>query len=454
MDVPKLKICRVNDLDSAKMLVWQGVEFIGMHIITTSELYQINNYKTINRFLQNNLDFQGSVLVTRIKELDILKNIIDECNFKFIQLHVSILTTELILIREFCNRKSIKLILVFDPLQNNSFEKYYKYSDILIIDHIIGGTGNELIESSFHKYKLDKCLIAGGINNLNIKAKAMNLSPFGFDVQSYTETKDKLKDFEKVNFLMEIISPERFRIDISKETKILSLSLTDLEHNLFDSKILPIFSKFDCFHIDHATGTLNNNFIRNSLQIVEILNIKAKSKPYDLHLFAKLDDVITIIDDYLSINFRLHIAYIHVETIENDFETFLFKLNEECLSRRIKLGIAIQAGMIDISKLEHFIQLLHNFNISEISIVGLSINKSLTEHKRAVIPLAKELNRINILHDHFFSIALDRETTIEKAASISMYGINKIFAGKSILQNDNPERVISKFNKILGKYYE
>jgi phosphoribosylanthranilate isomerase/pentose-5-phosphate-3-epimerase len=450
----KLKICRVNDLDSSKMLVWQGVQFLGMHLISEKDISLVNTYKTINRKLQTCLNFYGSVLVTKIKELDIIKNIVTGCNFRFIQIHASISKLELISIKEFCGSEKIKLILVFDPLNNISFEEYYKYADIIIIDHIKGGTGEEVSETDFNMYNLDKCLIAGGVSNSNIKNKMVNLNPLGFDIQTYTETKEKQKNFENVNYLMEIISPEKYRINISAKTKIISLSLTDLDEKCFDSKILPLYSQVDSFHVDHSTGYFDKSFVRDSLHIINVINTKAKSKPYDLHIFAEKNEIIAIIDRYLASNFRLHIAYLQVENIDGDFENFLNMLKKECLLRRIKLGIALQAGIIRVSDVENLLKMLHRNSIVEISIVGLSFNKSLLEYRNVVLPFSEEVNRVNIQYDHFFSIALDRATTPEKMRVVRNCGINKIFSGLSILGNDDPQKVISQFNQIIGRKNE
>jgi hypothetical protein len=51
----KIKICRVTDIDSAKMLVWQGVDYLGFHIIDCGETFKSKNFKFIVNYLKRNL---------------------------------------------------------------------------------------------------------------------------------------------------------------------------------------------------------------------------------------------------------------------------------------------------------------------------------------------------------------------------------------------------------------
>lgn len=448
-----LKICRVEDLESSKMLVWQGVNFLGMHLLSEKEFAKIGNYKTINLYLQNNLNFYGSVLVTKIKEIDLIDFIVNISFFKYIQIHNNLNLNEILQFRNYCTCNNLKLILVYDPKFEISVDNYLKYSDILLFDHIEGGTGKTIIiEKTTKNYKFDKCLIAGGIDNLNIVDKLKELNPLGFDVQSYCETKNKLKNFNNVNILTSCLRPNDPRINIKKGLPVLSISLTDLDLDFFDKKIFPIYSDIDSFHIDHSTGYFNPDFKRNSKRIVEILDEKAKSKPYDLHLFAKENDWMNIIDEYLHLNFRMHIVYIHVEKIQSDFERIISKFKSECDFKRIKLGIAIQAGKIDPTQIDKLFKVLKLYGIYEISIVGFSANKDFESYILCIYPILEEIKKINAQHNNYFSLALDRETTPEKYEFSIKYGVTKVFSGKCILDSNYPNTIISKFNKLLRKH--
>lgn len=447
-----LKICRVEDLDSSKMLVWQGVNFLGMHLLSEKDFSKVDNYKSINFYLQNNLKFYGSVLVTRIKETELIDSIVSVSLFKYIQIHNNLSLNDIFKLRNYCTINELKLILVYDPKFDIPIKEYQKYSDILLIDHIKGGTGRTVnIKTFVGNHKFNKSLIAGGVNNLNIIDILNEFNPLGFDVQSYCETNNSLKDFKNVDILNSLLSPNNPRINIQKGIPILSISLTDLDLDYFDKKISPIYSDIDCFHIDHSTGYFNHNYKRNSKKIVKILDEKAKSKPYDLHIFANEDEVVNIIDDYLNINFRLHIVYIHLEKIPIEFEINIKKIQSVCNMRRIKLGIAIQVGEIMPSQIEKLFNSLKLCGICEISIVGFSVNKDIDTYKMLMSPLLEEIKKINNKNNNYFSLALDRDTTPEKYEFSSDYGVSKVFSGKSIIDANDSKTVIVRFKKLLNK---
>lgn len=446
----RLKICRVTDLDSAKILVWLGVDYLGLHLIDESQLSLIQIFRLINTELQNKLSFYNSVLVTKIKDLILLRKLITEGGFKFLQIHTHLEERELIPIRELCSQLSIKLILVFDPRICRFDSRLNKLSDIILIDNIKGGTGKAINYENLDIKDFSKALLAGGINNLNISELKNKYSPLGFDVQTYTEYSKGVKNFENVFILKSILTPDSYRVDISPRTNILSLSLTDIKENDYDQKINPLISHIDCFHLDHSTGYFSKDFIRNSLTIAKMLNSKAPQKPYDLHVFAIGKDAANIIDMYLKTNFRLHTVYFHVEHLTLDVFNEIRKLKEYCNKSRIKLGVALQAGVIDIQRLRKFLCKIHNLNICELSIVGPSKSKNIESYKTLVLPLGQELNILNKEFNNAFSFAIDRETSPNKIKTISCLKFNRIFSGKSIIEAKNPLKVIDDFNKIFG----
>lgn len=445
-----LKICRVEDVNSAKMLIWQNVDLLGMHLIKKDDMDRVYALKEIVDELKKTQSFNGSVLVTRIKDLTILKSVLIKCNFDYLQMHISLSFGEIDAISNLTKELGVDLILVHDPKVVTEIEALKKQAKFIIIDNIEGGTGFEVDEKLINlNIDSNKVLLGGGITSSNVLHKLFMFNPKGFDVQSFTEYPDKSKNFNNVDRLIKLLKKGSYRLNIKPDVKIISISLTDLNYKDFEKKIKPIYNLFDCFHVDHASGWVSSKFVRDSKEIVYRLNALAPSKPYDLHLFVEPNDLLKTIDDYLELNFRMHIAYIHVEDIELFNEESLLLLKKEFLNRRIKLGFALQTGAISIKQVNIFLPLLKKLEISEISIVGLSNRSAIDKYKEMVQPLASEISKININLNDFFNIALDRETTPEKLSLVVRFGISKVFSGKSILESPEPLFVIEQFRNLL-----
>lgn len=202
----KVKICDVEDFETAKRLEEIGVDFIGIHMMN-----EVKDKKSkLLAQCKANLRTIDPVVVTRTKNLDVIRKII-KLRPSFIQLHSPVpwSRAELKSLSAIISG-SIGLIGVVAPEDRNSVEQLEAIATqcklVLFDKSLSGGTGklieeNQLENAVSVSKKLDlQFFVAGGLNPDNVSSYVTRFQPYGVDVQSGVEVVEKRghNDFEKV----------------------------------------------------------------------------------------------------------------------------------------------------------------------------------------------------------------------------------------------------------------
>lgn len=209
----KIKICRVNDVDTAKKLERLGVDFIGVHIIWELTLDKENLYFN----LAEELSKTNVVVVTRTKDLNTLDVIAKKLKPQFLQLHSKWDRQEIKELREMMRGAihtfpEIIGVVALETLASvNLIDELVDCNYLLFDQSFEGGTGraieDEVLRKAAEKAKLYRIpfFIAGGLRPDNVGHYVRAYRPYGVDVQTGIEVfgTHGRKDFNKVKQFIE-----------------------------------------------------------------------------------------------------------------------------------------------------------------------------------------------------------------------------------------------------------
>ena len=207
---PKIKICGIKEIRTAKLLVDLEVDFVGLNFINNSSRYlNEKNAKHISDYIddyreskKSQIQKVGLFLNEKIEKLNHLTKIY---NLDFVQLcgnedieYISMVEKPVIKVVH------IKKKMNFDELKNN-IKSFFSVSKYIILDTFskssAGGTGETFDWSEYKKLFNKNIFIAGGLNPDNIKDFSNSYLPWAIDVSSGVES-NKEKDPEKINLFI------------------------------------------------------------------------------------------------------------------------------------------------------------------------------------------------------------------------------------------------------------
>ena len=207
---PKIKICGIKEIRTAKLLVDLEVDFVGLNFINNSSRYlNEKNAKHISDYIddyreskKSQIQKVGLFLNEKIEKLNHLTKIY---NLDFVQLcgnedieYISMVEKPVIKVVH------IKKKMNFDELKNN-IKSFFSVSKYIILDTFskssAGGTGETFDWSEYKKLFDKNIFIAGGLNPDNIKDFSNSYLPWAIDVSSGVES-NKEKDPEKINLFI------------------------------------------------------------------------------------------------------------------------------------------------------------------------------------------------------------------------------------------------------------
>ena len=210
---PKIKICGIKEIRTAKLLVDLEVDFVGLNFINNSSRYlNEKNAKHISDYIddyrkskKSQIQKVGLFLNEKIEKLNHLTKIY---NLDFVQLcgnedieYISMVEKPVIKVVH------IKKKMNFDELKNN-IKSFFSVSKYIILDTFskssAGGTGETFDWSEYKKLFNKNIFIAGGLNPDNIKDFSNSYLPWAIDVSSGVES-NKEKDPEKINLFLSLI---------------------------------------------------------------------------------------------------------------------------------------------------------------------------------------------------------------------------------------------------------
>ncbi len=447
----KIKICQIEDLDTAKLMVWMGADYLGFHIINENHLDRVSKFSQIINILQKSLAFYNSVIVTKLLDINLLHEIMNKTGAEHLQLHFG---QNQRLAKQLSDSKNRNYKIISYTSLDAEKVDFADYVDFLIVDHESGGTGIELDEKkllSFFKLHRGKSIfLAGGITPYNIKQKDVKFAPFAFDVQSSLEISKGRKNYGAVRAIMQNLKGN-LRRTVSIQSSIVSLSLTDISEFRDQKKITEAISESDLVHVDHSNGHFSHKFVRDSLKIVEKLNFDFPNKIYDVHIFGRGDFLLKSLMRYFKANKKLRVVFVHCESLESGIFHEIERLYEFSQAYGVHIGLALQAGIKISNNNLLKLQIKLENEISELSVVGLSPKKSLKKYKDIVLPTVRLLSNTIKLTNRKTFLAIDRDVTLEKVKCLEGLEVSRVIVGKAILHSPQPKDAIGFFRSALVK---
>jgi phosphoribosylanthranilate isomerase len=211
----KIKICRICDIITARKLEQLGVDFIGIHIIWKLSPEKEALYMYLSKMLTNT----RPVIVTKIKDLAILGEMIKKLRPEYIQLHSDekwsrseILQLKNI-VKSYGLTTKIIGVVGLETLNDVSLiDEIADVCDYLLFDSSRrGGTGiqakEQILQEAVKSAKRQGALffIAGGLKPENVGHYISTYRPYAVDVQSSVEIPCThcRKDFNKIKQFIE-----------------------------------------------------------------------------------------------------------------------------------------------------------------------------------------------------------------------------------------------------------
>ena len=199
----KVKICGITSFDDAISAAKFGADALGFVFYPKSPRYI--NIKDASLIMRKLPPFISRVGLFVNPDRELIFKILDSCELDIIQLHGDESP-------EFCNelpKRVIKAIRVKDSSFLDLISKYKNCSGILLdafSPDSYGGTGKTFSWDILKEVKKNiPIILAGGLNEKNIKIAIKKVQPYGVDVSSGVESSPGKKDHQKMKNFIRIV---------------------------------------------------------------------------------------------------------------------------------------------------------------------------------------------------------------------------------------------------------
>ncbi|MDY6861408.1 MAG: phosphoribosylanthranilate isomerase [Thermodesulfobacteriota bacterium] len=199
----RIKICGITSINDAICASECGADALGFVFYPKSPRHiDIKKAASIMKELPPFINRAG-LFVNPFNE-EIFK-VLDSCDIDIIQLHGNESP-------EFCEglpKRVIKAIRIKDASTLNLISKYNNCSGILLdtfSSYSYGGTGKTFSwDMAKEVSKKRSIILAGGLNEKNIKNAIIEVKPYGVDISSGVESSPGRKDYKKIKNFITIV---------------------------------------------------------------------------------------------------------------------------------------------------------------------------------------------------------------------------------------------------------
>ncbi len=204
-----IKICRINDVHTARFLARCKIDFIGLHaIFGLPNKKQLSEFQNIIHELKEYYPKTKTVLVTRIVNPDKLLDVYKDMPTDFVQWSAPVGKVEKKYFLS-CAKKIKPNVKLFNVLSSTEGDISLSHKNIvgkyvLIDKKFAGGTGvltpKEELVGLTEMLKNKYILIAGGMGRVNINSWLSGINVAGVDIMSSMEISksDKRKNIKKI----------------------------------------------------------------------------------------------------------------------------------------------------------------------------------------------------------------------------------------------------------------
>ena len=202
----KIKICGITNREDALNAIALDVDAIGFIFYKNSPRYVTP--ERIEEFILDIPPFINTVGVFVNAEYEEINEVSQRCKLTGIQLHGNETP-------EFCTQFKLPIIKAIRVSESNDLTNIPKYkgtvNGILLdtkVENVHGGTGRTFdwglaIEAKEYETPL---ILSGGINATNISKALKLVNPYGIDLCSGVESEPGIKDYNKMQEVIEILN--------------------------------------------------------------------------------------------------------------------------------------------------------------------------------------------------------------------------------------------------------
>lgn len=446
-----LKICRVNDRQTAAHLVRLEVDLIGFHLIEERHDSVCDQILDTAKFIKGTFRYSGNCILTKSPSIRFIETILKQGAFSYLQMHRRMDHTQMTSIRQICNDTNVKLIAVFDPSKDNAsyLDELKSKSDILLFDQSLGGTGRILDHQDLDKYRGHQFLLAGGINAANISERIKLYDPLGFDIQTGVERAKAKKRFSIVRDIKLQLDPGfPSPIGMHRPCEVFVYG-TDTPLDSLPGMMSALSDAVDGVHLEHACGNVTEQYQRNSLQHASTLASAAPDIPYDLHICSPVGRLKAILDEYLTRNENLLRVWIMIDDGKHDCLDDASEIVAQLRSRGIRPAVTISADL-SIKRFEATLERYVRRNgVSEICITGPKGGKAEATHAHREGRFLSHLHNLSIEEGLNLWCVLDRRLGNGHLNPIPTYATDAVILGSGLINTNDPRLMVERLRTHL-----
>lgn len=198
----RVKICGITNLEDAKVAIEAGADAIGLVFYENSPRYV--TISAAKQIVNNISPFINCVGLFVDADEDYVREVLKQVAIDTLQFHGQEPEQACALY----NRPYIKAVRMSEDVNlSEQIEKYSSASALLLdayVKGVPGGTGKSFDWSIIPKDLTKPIILAGGLDEGNVKSAISQVQPYAVDVSGGVESKKGIKDSNKIkNFIRE-----------------------------------------------------------------------------------------------------------------------------------------------------------------------------------------------------------------------------------------------------------
>jgi phosphoribosylanthranilate isomerase len=457
------KVCRIQDLATARLCAEVGADFLGLHAIHNLSQRCCKLYARITKELSDYYPSTQAVLVTKQDSSAKLAKILLRTKIKYIQLHIPVDDPKHIfgsIEREV--HSPLNFIGVLSASESSARTRLISRPPKSLKFYLLdsgwrGGTGTVPDEARTKRLlkaaNSRKTFLAGGLNPINVQRFIKKYSPGGVDVQSGLEVPGtKSKDpMLVIRFAQAVKGKTRKRDYLCPRRPLVSVALTSISENS-TNYVIKRFRRTDIdqVHLDHSDGSIAQRFISQPFYVASALRKLSPCLPYDVHLFVNNpNDQRDVLKQYLKLNPLLRMVYFHWAELETSFRDRIENFESMAGGLGVGAGVALHSTKFNVVQLGGLLTSLQHSSILDVSLITHSSSHTLEKVLLHDLPNLRLLSAWAAEQKKRIHISVDRNMNYDKLRALSTGLPTHVIVGENLLLSRRPQVLIRRLRSLL-----
>jgi len=457
------KVCRVNDVQTARLCAELGADYVGLHAIAELPREKEEQFRRIVITLKKEYPECRPVLLTKVADASVIRLWLAQTGIKLLQFHAAAETGFLRTIVE--GSESTRLIGVI-AAEGDGIEACATAERLSMLDDITesflvdsswrGGTGLpanvELVQRIVRILSaVGRVFLAGGLDANNVGKLLAETGASGADVQSGVEKSKGVKDPAKLRaFARALGRGQHRRLGNGRAAPLVSLALTDCSVPETELELRrAATTTVNSIHLDHSDGVLIPGFKFAALPLVEVARTVHPCMPVDIHMmlgkpeYINMDRLFALATDESA----LGTIFLH-QLDPGHMEAWLAFILAQSREKDTDFGLSFDASTYSPSQVHEQLLMAWDHGVRRVTIVARSqrhdgLDLQLREGQLVHAVLETGLP--------WHSIGVDRQMNLERLKALALFSPNHVIAGKYLRSATDLEAAISDLRSILMK---